>query len=64
MRDEAKSGNSIHALGKDPATKSDEFLEKFQTAFDLPPPSFLENFVAIFFIMDMVAYMQGGMRAR
>ena len=28
------------ALGKDPATKSDNFLEKSQTAFD-PPPSFL-----------------------
>ena len=26
------------AQGKDPATKSDEILEKFQTAFDLPPP--------------------------
>ena len=24
------------SLGKDPATKSDEFLEKFQTAFDPP----------------------------
>ena len=24
-------------LGKDPVTKSDEFLEKFQTAFDPPP---------------------------
>ena len=35
-------------LGKDPATKLDEFLEKFQTAFD-PHPSFLENYVAIFF---------------
>ena len=34
-------------LGKDPATKSDEFLEKLQTAFD-PPPSFLENYAAIF----------------
>ena len=34
------------AFGKDPATKSDEFLEKFQTAFD--PPSFLENYVANF----------------
>ena len=43
------------------ATKSDEFSEKFQTAFD-PPPSFLENYIAIFFIMDMVA-MQVGMRA-
>ena len=46
-------------LGKDPGTKSDDFLEKFQTAFDPPPsPSFLENYVANFFIMDMVAYMQ------
>ena len=44
--------------GKDPATKSDEFLEKFQTAFG-PPPSFLENHIAIFFITDMVAFMQG-----
>ena len=26
----------------------DEFLEKFQTSFD-PPPSFLENYDAIFF---------------
>ena len=34
-------------LGKDPATKFYEFLEKFQAAFD-PPPSFLENYVAIF----------------
>ena len=25
------------SLGKDPATKSDKFSEKFQTAFDLPP---------------------------
>ena len=46
-------------VGKDPAIKSDDFLEKFQTAFD-PPPSFLENYIAIFFIMDMVAFMQGG----
>ena len=34
-------------LGKDPATKSVEFLDKIQRAFD-PPPSFLENDVAIF----------------
>ena len=45
-------------------TKSEEFSEKFQTAFDPSPLSFLENYIAIFFIMDMVAYMQGGMRAR
>ena len=37
----------------------DEILENFQTS-----PSFLENYDAIFFIMDMAAYMQGGMRAR
>ena len=34
--------------GKDGAIKSDEFLGKFQTAFD-PPLSFSENYVAIFF---------------
>ena len=28
----------ISSLGKGPATKSDDFLEKFQTAFDPPPP--------------------------
>ena len=27
--------------GKDPSTESDEFLEKFQTAFDPPPPLIL-----------------------
>ena len=47
------------SLEKGPTTKLDEFLEKFQTAFD-PPPWFLENDVANFFIMDMVAFMQGG----
>ena len=36
-------------------------FDKFQTVFD--PPSFSENYVAII-IMDMVEYMQGGMRAR
>ena len=39
---------TVLILGKDPATKSDEFLEKFQTAFDPPPPRFLENYVAKF----------------
>ena len=42
----------------DPATKSNEFLEKFQTAFD-PPPHFLK-IILQFFIMDMVAFIQGG----
>ena len=31
-------------LGKNLPTKSDDFLEKFQTAFD--PPSFSENYIA------------------
>ena len=35
-------------FGMDDPTKTDEFLEKFQTAFD-PPPSFSENHVALFF---------------
>ena len=46
------------AEGKGLATKLDEFLEKFQKAFD-PLPSFLEIYVAIF-IMDMVAFRQEG----
>ena len=32
--------------GTGSATKSDDILEKFQTAFD--PPSFLENYIANF----------------
>ena len=35
------------SLGKGGATKLDEFAEKFQTA-NPPPPSFLENYIAIF----------------
>ena len=34
-------------LGKHPHSKTDEFSEKFQTAFD-PPPSFSENHIADF----------------
>ena len=49
-------------LGKGPATKSDEFLEKFQTAFD-PPAHFRKNLFQSF-MADMVAYMRGGMVAR
>ena len=51
-------------LGKGPATKLDEFLEKFQMGFDPPPPSCLENHIAILFMTDMVAYLRGGMMAR
>ena len=36
-------------LGEQHVSKSDEFSEKFQTAFDPPPPSFSENHIAIFF---------------
>ena len=35
-------------LGKTLATKTDEFLEKFKTAFD-PPPSFSKNHITDFF---------------
>ena len=38
--------------GKDGAIKSDEFLGKFQTAFD-PPPSHFRKIM--FFMIDMVA---------
>ena len=40
------------SLGKGPATKWDEFLGKFQTAFDSPLPSFLENYIAIFYNVE------------
>ena len=43
-------------LGKGPATKLDEFLEKFQTAFD-PPPLIFRKLHCNFFRMDMLAYM-------
>ena len=46
-------------FGKDPPTKSDEFLEKFQMAFD-PPPHIVGKLYDTFHLMDMVAYMQGG----
>ena len=56
------------------ASKMDEFLKKFQTAFD-PALSFLENHVAIFYngykaskiggtIYGCIYYMQVVMRAR
>ena len=38
----------VSCLGTGDATKTDEFLEKFQTAFDPPPSSFSENYVADF----------------
>ena len=54
--DNVKSGNKckkqikvlLKSLGKGPATKSDELLEKFQTAFD-PPPHFWKKYIAIFY---------------
>ena len=45
--------------GKDPATKSGDFLEQFQTAFG-PPPLIFGKLFCNFFVMDMVAFMQGG----
>ena len=44
-------------LGKGPATKSDEFLENSKRP--LTPPHFWKIILQIF-IMDMVAFMQGG----
>ena len=36
----------IQTLGKDGHTKTDEFLEKFQTAFDPPPLIFGKSYCA------------------
>ena len=47
-------------LGTDGATKSDEFSKKFQTAFDPPPPLIFGKLYCNFFLMNMVAFMQGG----
>ena len=38
---------SFVSLGTGHVTKSDEFSEKFQTAFDTPP-SFSESYIALF----------------
>ena len=54
------SCNNLEILGRDPATKLDDFLEKFQTAFDPPPPLIFGKLYCKLFIMDMVAFMQGG----
>ena len=53
----------LNCLGKGPATKSDEFLEKCQTDFDLPPPLIFGEFYCNFFMTYMVAYMRGDMMA-
>ena len=44
IRDHSHPGQ---LLGMRDTSKTDEFSEKFQTAFD-PPPSFSENHIAIF----------------
>ena len=44
----AKPSPSIYLLEKGPATKSDAFSEKFQTALNPLSPSFSENYVANF----------------
>ena len=56
IRDQSKLG----AYG---FSNMDVFLEKFQTSFD-PSLHFWKIMMQFFFIMDMVAYLQGGMRAR
>ena len=40
---------SRFVLGKGPATKSDEFLEKILKAFDPPPPHFRKIMLQFFF---------------
>ena len=50
----------VCSLGKGGATKSDGFLEKFKTAFDPPLPLIFGKLGCKFYIMDMVAFMQGG----
>ena len=46
----------VRLLGKGQATKSDDFLEKFQMAYD--PPLIFGKLCCKFFIMDMVTFMQ------
>ena len=46
--DSCKSHQQDPFLGTGGPTKMDEFSEKFQTAFDPPPPSFSENHIADF----------------
>ena len=54
---------SLTKLEIGPAAKLDEFLEKFQMVFD-PPPLIFWKIILQFFVMDMAAYMEGGMRVR
>ena len=46
-----KNMNTLAGLGMPDTSKTDEFSEKFQTAFD--PPSFSENHVAVFFLLEI-----------
>ena len=43
----ASQSSRSSPLGTSDASETDEFSDKFQTAFDPPPPSFSENHVAI-----------------
>ena len=54
---------SSPSLGNGPDAKSDEFLEKFQTAFN-PPPPFLEIILQFFYDIYGCIYMRGDMMAR
>ena len=47
---------SSPSLGNGPDAKSDEFLEKFQTAFNPPPPHFWKLYCNSFMTF-MVAYI-------
>ena len=53
-----KSGLCPRSKGRNPAAKSDEFLENYKRLLT-PPPHFWKIMLH-FFLMDMVAFMQGG----
>ena len=42
-------------------TKSDKFLEKLKKIQNFNPPPHFRKIMFKFFMIDMVAYMQGGM---
>ena len=51
----------VRLLGKGQATKSDDFLEKFQMAYD--PPLIFGKLYCKFFMPNMVVYARGDMMA-
>ena len=48
MYQKGTSWYAFHELGKDPATKQDDFLEKFQTAFEIMLQLFYNGYGCIY----------------